>query len=141
MATAKPACADARNAFGKPDAGDPHVRFDEGEGASMTLLLYSTDPRAFWLDGNTIREAIRFSSDVDRSCSLLSHLLDRPVGEPLGGCIVPWSVCCLYCMVDHESLSHVKALCLQSKADFLQLAGALTAKVVVHQQFRKIVAP
>ena len=33
MATIKPACADARNAFGKPDAGNPHVRFEEGGGA------------------------------------------------------------------------------------------------------------
>ena len=33
MATIKPACADERNAFGKPDAGNPHVRFEEGGGA------------------------------------------------------------------------------------------------------------
>ena len=37
METIKPACADARNAFGKPDAGNPHVRFDEGGGADKTV--------------------------------------------------------------------------------------------------------
>jgi hypothetical protein len=36
-------CADRRNAFGPPDAGNPHVRWDEGGGASSTLLLYSTE--------------------------------------------------------------------------------------------------
>ena len=42
MAIAKPVCADARNAFGKPDAGNSHVRFEEGEGLTKTVLLYST---------------------------------------------------------------------------------------------------
>jgi arylsulfatase A len=40
--TIEPVCADRRNAFGPPDAGNPHVRWDEGGGASSTLLLYST---------------------------------------------------------------------------------------------------
>ena len=34
MVTAEPVRAKRRNAFGKPDAGDPHVRFDEGGGTS-----------------------------------------------------------------------------------------------------------
>jgi hypothetical protein len=44
--TIEPVCADRRNAFGPPDAGNPHVRWDEGGGASSTLLLYSTDDNA-----------------------------------------------------------------------------------------------
>jgi len=42
VVTPEPACAYRRKAFGKPDAGNPHVRFDEGGGVSLTLLLYST---------------------------------------------------------------------------------------------------
>ena len=32
MVTSESACAEGRNTFGKPDAGNPHVRFDEGGG-------------------------------------------------------------------------------------------------------------
>ncbi len=43
MAIAETACADVRKAFGKPDAGNPHVRFEEGGGShlrsSSTRLL------------------------------------------------------------------------------------------------------
>ena len=44
MATIKPARADARDAFGKLDAGNPYVRFDEGRRADKTVspLLSST---------------------------------------------------------------------------------------------------
>ena len=37
-------CVPSNDAIlGKPDAGNPHVRFEEGEGAFLrTLLLYST---------------------------------------------------------------------------------------------------
>ena len=43
---AEPACAARRNAFGPPDAGNLHVRWDEG-GGSLAILLYSTVSHRF----------------------------------------------------------------------------------------------
>ena len=56
MAIAEYACADVRKAFGKPDAGNPHVRFDEGGGShtrsSSTRLVLQPDANAV---GDTLR--------------------------------------------------------------------------------------
>ena len=54
MVTAEPVRAKRRNAFGKPDAGDPHVRFDEGGGTSndapplLDWLKNIRHPSTFW---------------------------------------------------------------------------------------------
>src|SRR5436309_8109231 len=94
-----PVNASRKNVLRKPDAGNPHVRFDEGEGTRRSLALplipcvplYSTGLK-HGISG--FRTELRIAhwpkkengkrQSFDRLCKILTKYLSRAIGVSLG---------------------------------------------------------
>ena len=67
---------------GKPDAGNPHVRFDEGEGSALPTLHYDND-NEFGLYGTTIwipANGMELMQQLKRKTCKTIRLPMKPIG-------------------------------------------------------------